>query len=162
MNSVKNALVRELRSVFGNVRTTTGADTAHARPNLGIAKTHWTDAACMTGAKRVDFACQRPHRIVLTSRGTRQAVAADRYGFPRKRRAGQRANAKGSKRIAGIVRGDRAQSIAKRKGARVLLGTVVSFKADGRAVVETKTGERFSVQAHRLRRRHHTLGANVR
>jgi hypothetical protein len=162
MNIVNNALVKALGEIATSIRTTTGADTAHARRRLGVEKTHWTDAAAMTGCSNPVFACGRALRIDLMSRGHRRAVNSDPYGFPRRKENGERVDPKGPKRSHRVAYGDRVQSVHQRKGVRFLLGTVISLKADARAVVETKTGERFNVMAHQLTRRHHVFAGRTR
>ena len=66
-------LVKRLRSRGLTVRTTTGADTAHARKQLGIAKTHADDAACC-GTGRPITQLREPSRLRAVGHGRRKQI----------------------------------------------------------------------------------------
>ena len=66
-------LVKRLQSRGLTVRTTTGADTAHARKQLGIPKTHADDAACC-GTSRPVTQLREPARLRAVGHGRRKQI----------------------------------------------------------------------------------------
>ena len=66
-------LVKRLQSRELTVRTTTGADTAHARKQLGIPKTHADDAACC-GSGRTVTQLREPARLKAVGHGRRKQI----------------------------------------------------------------------------------------
>ena len=70
---VCQTLVKRLKSRGLTIRTTTGADTAHARKQLGIPKTHADDAACC-GNNRTVTQLREPARLKAVGHGRRKQI----------------------------------------------------------------------------------------
>ena len=66
-------LVKRLQSQGLTVRTTTGADTAHTRKQLGIPKNHADDAACC-GTRRPVNQLREPARLKAIGHGRRKQI----------------------------------------------------------------------------------------
>ena len=66
-------LVKRLQSRGLTVRTTTGADTAHARKQLGIPKTHADDAACCRSDRTITQ-LREPARLKAVGHGQRKQI----------------------------------------------------------------------------------------
>ena len=66
-------LIKRLQSRGLRLRTTTGADTAHARKQLGIPKSHADDAACC-GSGRTVTQLREPARLNAVGHGRRKQI----------------------------------------------------------------------------------------
>ena len=66
-------LVKRLKSRGLTVRTTTGADTAHARKQLGLSKSHADDAACC-GNSRAVTQLREPAKLKAVGHGRRKQI----------------------------------------------------------------------------------------
>ena len=66
-------LVKRLQSRALTVRTTTGADTAHARKQVGIPKSHADDAACC-GTGRLVTQLREPAKLKAVGHGRRKQI----------------------------------------------------------------------------------------
>ena len=66
-------LVKRLQSRGLRIRTTTGADTAHARKQLGIPKSHADDAACC-GTSQPVTQLREPARLKAVGHGRRKQI----------------------------------------------------------------------------------------
>jgi 5-methylcytosine-specific restriction endonuclease McrA len=92
VNATRWALYRHLQATGLPVEIGTGGRTKWNRTRLGIAKTHWGDAACV-GASTPDTLRtlgSQPLGIRATGHGTRQMCRTDKYGFPDRHRARQK------------------------------------------------------------------------
>ena len=66
-------LVKRLQSRGLRIRTTTGADTAHARKQLGIPKSHADDAACCGTSQPITH-LREPNRLTAVGHGRRKQI----------------------------------------------------------------------------------------
>ncbi len=126
VNTTRWALYRALQTTGLPVETGTGGRTKYNRSRLGIAKSHWGDAACV-GASTPDTLCVRGIQrlgIRAMGHGTRQMCRTDAHGFPKSHRARQ-------KRYFGMQTGDIVQAVVpKGKYAGTWTSRVV-VKASG-------------------------------
>jgi 5-methylcytosine-specific restriction endonuclease McrA len=106
VNATRWALSRELQATGLPVETGTGGRTKYNRTRLGIAKSHWGDAACV-GASTPDtleVAGVQPLGIRAMGHGTRQMCRTDAHGFPKAHRTRQ-------KRYFGMQTGDVVKAV---------------------------------------------------
>lgn len=92
VNSTRWALYRRLQQTGLPVEVGTGGRTKYNRIRLGLAKSHWADAACV-GASTPDTltgAGLTPLLITAMGRGTYQACRTDKHGFPKQHRTRQK------------------------------------------------------------------------
>ena len=84
VNQTRWALYGRLVATGLPVEVGTGGRTKFNRTRLGLAKTHWTDAACVGASTRdvLDTRGVRPLLIAATGHGNRQMAGLNRYGFP--------------------------------------------------------------------------------
>jgi 5-methylcytosine-specific restriction endonuclease McrA len=85
VNSTRWALYQMLGKLGLSVEVGTGGRTKYNRTRLGLAKAHWTDAACV-GARTPDALDTREVRALLrraTGHGSRQMCRMNKFGFPR-------------------------------------------------------------------------------
>ena len=88
VNTTRWALYHALQTTGIPVETGTGGRTKYNRTRLGIAKSHWGDAACV-GASTPDallVLTRQPLRIKAMGHGTRQMCSTDKFGFPKRHR----------------------------------------------------------------------------
>lgn len=88
VNATRWALYRALHTTGLPVETGTGGRTKYNRTRMGIAKSHWGDAACV-GASTPDtltIAASRPLYIKAAGHGSRQVCRTDAFGFPNRHR----------------------------------------------------------------------------
>jgi 5-methylcytosine-specific restriction endonuclease McrA len=84
VNTSRWALWRALEATGLPLETGTGGRTKWNRTRLGLAKTHWADAACV-GASTPDALDARVGSVLLITakgHGSRQMCRTDKYGFP--------------------------------------------------------------------------------
>jgi 5-methylcytosine-specific restriction endonuclease McrA len=84
VNSVRWALWQGLQAFGLPLEVGTGGRTKWNRTRLGLAKTHWADAACV-GASTPNQLQARPGNVLLIAakgHGSRQMCRTDKYGFP--------------------------------------------------------------------------------
>jgi 5-methylcytosine-specific restriction endonuclease McrA len=86
VNSTRNKLYEELKSIGLEVETGTGGLTKFNRTNLGLEKTHWLDAACVGKSTPNNLKIKVNNVLIIRAKGhgNRQMVSVDKYGFPRK------------------------------------------------------------------------------
>ena len=92
VNATRWGLYRALQTTGLPVETGTGGRTKYNRTRLGLAKSHWADAACV-GASTPDtleVIGIRPLGIRAMGHGTRQMCRTDAHGFPKAHRARQK------------------------------------------------------------------------
>ncbi|EGJ28811.1 MULTISPECIES: RNA-guided endonuclease IscB [Moorena] len=84
VNSTRWELLRRLKGYGLPVETGTGGQTKFNRKLQGLAKTHWTDAACVgtSTPERLLINRLRPLIVKAKGHGRRQRCRTDRYGFP--------------------------------------------------------------------------------
>lgn len=126
VNATRWALYRALQTTGLPVETGTGGRTKYNRTRLGIAKSHWADAACVGGStpQTLTVHTRQPLAIKAMGHGTRQMCRTDAHGFPKSHRTRQ-------KQYFGMQTGDLVKAIIP-KGKYV--GTWVSrvvVKASG-------------------------------
>ena len=108
VNATRNRIGKDLELSELPIEFTTGAQTKMNRIKHGLNKDHWIDAAC-TGSNghEVIFpsTCMNILTIKAMGRGNRQVQLMDKYGFPRKTKAGL-IQPKTMKRVHGFATGD--------------------------------------------------------
>ncbi len=106
VNTTRWALYRALQTTGLPVETGTGGRTQYNRTRLGIAKSHWGDAACVGAStpETLHVAGIQPLGIRAMGHGTRQMCRTDAHGFPKSHRARQ-------KRYFGMQTGDLVKAI---------------------------------------------------
>lgn len=91
VNATRNRIGKELEISGLPIEFTTGAQTKMNRIKLGLSKDHWIDAAC-TGITGSTLKIPSKNLSILniraTGRGTRHVQKTDKFGFPRKTKAG--------------------------------------------------------------------------
>jgi 5-methylcytosine-specific restriction endonuclease McrA len=92
VNTTRFALYRRLEATGLPVEVGTGGLTKWNRTRLGIAKSHWTDAACVGQSTPAILQTTgiQPLGIKAMGHGTRQMCHTDAYGFPKSHRARQK------------------------------------------------------------------------
>lgn len=87
VNSTRWALYRRLVATGLPVEVGSGGRTKYNRTRLGLAKAHWTDAACVGAGTPATLDTRGVHPLIITAmgHGSRQMCRMDRYGFPRTR-----------------------------------------------------------------------------
>jgi 5-methylcytosine-specific restriction endonuclease McrA len=88
VNATRWALYRALQATGLRVEAGTGGRTKHNRTRLGIAKSHWGDAACV-GASTPDtltIVTTHPLQIKAVGHGSHQVCGTDAFGFPNRHR----------------------------------------------------------------------------
>lgn len=108
VNATRNCIGRNLSLSRLPVELTTGSLTKMNRIKQGFIKDHWVDAAC-TGITGSNIIMPSINMSILTikamGRGNRQVQLMDKYGFPRKTKAGI-IQPKTTKRVHGFATGD--------------------------------------------------------
>ena len=106
VNATRWALYRRLCATGLPVETGTGGRTKYNRTRLGIAKSHWGDAACVGAStpEALPVAGIQPLGIRAMGHGTRQRCRTDAHGFPKSHRARQ-------KRYFGMQTGDLVKAV---------------------------------------------------
>jgi 5-methylcytosine-specific restriction endonuclease McrA len=126
VNATRWALSRALQATGLPVETGTGGRTKYNRTRLGIAKSHWGDAACVGASTpaQLTIVTRQPLQIKAMGHGTRQMCRTDAQGFPKSHRARQ-------KQYCGMQTGDLVKAIVpKGKYAGTWISRVV-VKASG-------------------------------
>lgn len=88
VNATRWALYRALQTTGLPIETGTGGRTKYNRTRLGIAKSHWGDAACVGAStpETLTMATTQPLSIKAMGHGTRQMCGTNRFGFPTRHR----------------------------------------------------------------------------
>lgn len=82
VNSARWALFNRLKQTGLPVTVGSGGLTKFNRTRLGLAKTHWLDAACVGATEALQVLTTQPLLIKATGHGSRQKCRTDKYGFP--------------------------------------------------------------------------------
>jgi 5-methylcytosine-specific restriction endonuclease McrA len=82
VNSTRWALFNALKETGLPVTTGTGGQTQFNRHQLGLAKSHWIDAACVGSVDTLKVLTSKPLLMVAKGQGTRQMCGTNQYGFP--------------------------------------------------------------------------------
>ena len=82
VNSTRWALLNRLKEMGLPVSTGSGGLTKFNRTRLGLAKSHWIDAACVGHIESLEVLTNQPLLIKATGHGTRQMCRTDKFGFP--------------------------------------------------------------------------------
>ncbi|MEG5052787.1 MULTISPECIES: RNA-guided endonuclease IscB [unclassified Microcoleus] len=82
VNSTRWALFNRLKETGLPVSTGSGGLTKFNRTRLGLAKSHWLDAACTGKVESLEVLTSQPLLIKATGHGTRQMCRTDKFGFP--------------------------------------------------------------------------------
>ena len=148
-------LVKRLQNRGLTVKTTTGADTAHARKQLGIPKTHAEDAACC-GSDRTVTQLREPARLKAVGHGRRKQIK----GLPETAYLTWRLKARGERRRIpcpgharhpNVVHGVRTGDLVQVRGQRGWVQGRAQVEA-GRGRVTAKNRTRTASSSHHVRR----------
>ncbi|MEG4807201.1 RNA-guided endonuclease IscB [Microcoleus sp. F8-D3] len=82
VNSTRWALFNALKDAGLPVTTGTGGQTKFNRHRLGLAKSHWLDAARVGSVDTLTVLISKPLLIAAKGHGTRQMCGTNQYGFP--------------------------------------------------------------------------------
>jgi len=82
VNSTRFALLKALRTTGLSVTTSSGGRTKFNRTKLGLAKSHWIDAACVGEVDTLKVLTSNPLIIKSTGHRARPMCRTDKYGFP--------------------------------------------------------------------------------
>ena len=133
VNATRWALYRALAATGLPVECGSGGRTKYNRRRLGMAKSHWGDAACVGASTpaTLDLLTRQPLSIKAMGHGTRQMCRTDKYGFPLAHRTRH-------KRHFGMQTGDLVQA------------TVPTGKSAGRWIsrVVVRASGRFDLKRH--------------
>ena len=88
VNTTRWALYRQLCATGLPVETGTGGRTKYNRTRLGLAKSHWADAACVGAStpEALEVAGVQPLSMQAMGHGTRQMCRTEAHGFPKNHR----------------------------------------------------------------------------
>lgn len=82
VNSTRWALFSRLKQTGLPVITGSGGLTKFNRTRLGLAKTHWLDAACVGDVDQLNIAIAKPLSITSKGKGRRRLCRINKLGFP--------------------------------------------------------------------------------
>lgn len=82
VNSTRWALFSRLKQIGLPVITGSGGLTKFNRTRLGLAKTHWLDAACVGDVDQLNIAIAKPLSITSKGKGRRRLCRINKLGFP--------------------------------------------------------------------------------
>jgi 5-methylcytosine-specific restriction endonuclease McrA len=141
VNATRWALFNALKSTGLPVSTGSGAQTKFNRRRLGLLKTHWLDAACVGNVEALEILTTQPLLIKSAGHGRRQVIQVDKYGFPRRNKAGELVRLSAEvKRIKGFQTGDIVRAIVPSgKKAGVYIGRV-AIRSTGAFNIKTPNG----------------------
>lgn len=141
VNATRWELWRQLTASGRPVEVGTGGRTKYNRAQQGIPKTHWTDAACVGASTPVLVFCTtQPLLIKAMGHGNRQVIHVDKYGFPRRNKAGELVRKSALvKEVKGFKTGDMVKAVVT-SGTKI--GTYV-----GRVAVRTTGSFNISTAA---------------
>jgi hypothetical protein len=135
VNSTRWALYQALQATGLPIEVGTGGRTKFNRTRLGLAKSHWADAASVGAStpEQLDAAVGSVLVIAAKGHGTRQMCRTDKYGFPSRHVSRQ-------KRHFGFRTGDLVRAVVpggKYAGRHV---GRVTIRASGSFNIATATG----------------------
>lgn len=133
VNSTRWALFNRLKLTDLNVSTGSGGLTKFNRTRLGLAKTHWLDAACVGVVETLEVLINQPLLIKCQGHGTRQMCRTNKFGFPSR-------HVPRDKFVRGFQTGDIVKSIVK-AGTKVgeYVGRI-AVRSSGSFNISTKLG----------------------
>ena len=148
-------LVKRLKSRELRVRTTTGADTAHARKQLGIPKSH-TDDAAYCGSGQAVTQLREPATLKAVGHGRRKQIKSlpkNEYLRWRLKARGERRRipCPGHARHPNVVHGVRTGDLVQVRGQRGWVQGRAQVEA-GRGRVTAKNRTRTASSSHHVRR----------
>jgi len=82
VNTTRFALLNALKTTGLPVTTGSGGRTKFNRTRLGLAKSHWIDAACVGEVDTLEVLINKPLLIKAMGHGTRQMCRTNKFGFP--------------------------------------------------------------------------------
>jgi len=147
VNSTRWALLNRLKLTGLPVSTGSGGLTKFNRMRLGLAKTHWLDAACVGIVETLEVLTNQPLLIKSQGHGTRQMCRIDKFGFPSR-------HVPRNKFVRGFQTGDIVKAIVtsgKKIGeyvGRVAVRTSGSFNISAKELVQG-IGHKYCQILHR-------------
>jgi hypothetical protein len=136
VNTTRWALYHRLQETGLPVEVGTGGRTKWNRTRLGLAKTHWGDAACVGASTPETLETVGVHALSITAmgHGTRQMCRTDKHGFPVQHRTRQ-------KRHFGLMTGDLVRTVRPQGKYAGTWVSRVAVRANGRFDIQTKLGK---------------------
>ena len=153
VNVTRWALYRRLQALGLPVECGSGGLTKYNRTLRGLAKAHWTDAACVghSTPEMLNVAAVSPLVITAQGHGCRQVTNVDRFGFPR-------GKPKQRGRISGFKTGDLVRAVVPSgKKAGTYTGRVL-VRASGSFDIQTKAGRVQGINARSCHPLHRSDG----
>lgn len=86
VNATRWRLFNALKDLGLNVTTGSGGQTKFNRTRLGLAKSHWLDAACVGVVTTLTVLIDQPLLIKCVGQGGRQKAVLDKFGYPKQHR----------------------------------------------------------------------------
>lgn len=155
VNSTRWKLFTNLKETKLPVITGTGGQTKFNRTQQGLNKTHWLDAACVGNTPKLEILTHQPLIIKCTGHGKRQVIQVDKFGFPRRNKAGQLVRKSALvKSVKGFQTGDIVKAVVtKGKKIGIYLGKVAvrtsgSFKIKTLAQTVQGINHKYCKQVH--------------
>ena len=156
VNSTRWKLFNSLKETGLPVTTGTGAQTKFNRTQQGLPKYHHLDAAMVADSPKLEILTNQPLLIKCTGHGNRQVIHVDKFGFPRRNKAGELVRKSALiKSVKGFQTGDIVKAVVtngKKKGTyfgRVAIRSTGSFNI--KTVIQTVQGinHKYCKQVHR-------------
>jgi len=146
VNATRWELYHALQATGLSVETSTGGRTKYNRTRLGLAKSHWADAACVGAStpETLVVSATRPLGITALGHGRRQVVCTDAHGFPR-------GGPGRVKRVQGFSTRDivrLVQPTGKYHGVHV--GRLTGIRVEGRHSLKTREGQEITGKASNM------------
>jgi hypothetical protein len=86
VNATRWRLFNALQDLGLNVITGSSGQTKFNRTRLGLAKSHWIDAACVGVVTTLTVLIDQPLLIKCVGHGGRQKAVLDKFGYPKQHR----------------------------------------------------------------------------
>jgi 5-methylcytosine-specific restriction endonuclease McrA len=133
VNATRWELYRRLKATGLPLEIGTGGRTKFNRTERGLAKAHWTDAACVGAStpEKLDIRGIKPLEIKAVGHGNRQQCRINRFGFPRTRN-------KAGNRFFGFRTGDIVKAVVRKGKKKGTYIGKVAVRATGSFNIVTK------------------------
>ena len=150
VNSVRFALVREIKGIVPDVHCSSGGRTKFNRSRFCIPKEHWLDAMCVGEVGSITPGHEKLPvlHIVCTGRGTYQRARPDRYGFTKWHRGDRERSKDGTpsghcmrrKMVHGFMTGDMVEAVVTKGKKQGRYEGRVAIRASGSFNIRTADG----------------------
>lgn len=156
VNSTRWKLFNSLKETGLPVTCGTGGQTKFNRTQQKLEKRHYLDAACTGKTPKLEILTHHPLLIKCTGHGQRQTIHIDKYGFPRKNKAGKLVRKSAEiKTVKGFQTGDIVKAVVtkgKKIGSylgRVAIRTSGSFNIKTVTQIVQGISHKYCKQIHR-------------